>query len=69
MANYIPKAPIKRLLKDQGIERVSDEIVDLLVDDMELRLIDIAKKVGAVVEASGSKTAKSKHLIAIKSLL
>lgn len=69
MAVYIPKAPIKRLLKDQGIERVSDEIVDILVDDIEVRLIDIAKKVGAVVEASGAKTAKAKHLAAIKNLL
>jgi len=69
MAVYIPKAPVKRLLKDQGIERVSDEIVDILVDDIEVRLIDIAKKVGAVVEASGAKTAKAKHLAAIKNLL
>ena len=69
MAVYIPKAPVKRLLKDQGIERVSDEIVDILVDDIEVRLIDIANKVGAVVEASGAKTAKAKHLAAIKNLL
>jgi histone H3/H4 len=68
MSNGIPKAPIKQILKDQGIERVSDEIVDVLKDEIEASLIKMAKKIKVMLAATDSKTAKVKHLRMIKEL-
>ena len=40
----IPKAPVKRIMKEEGAERVSAEAVDALVDYLETDADAIARK-------------------------
>ncbi|MCX8200017.1 MAG: NFYB/HAP3 family transcription factor subunit [Candidatus Micrarchaeota archaeon] len=52
----IPRAPIERLVKRAGAERVSDGAVDAMIDALEEEAIKIATKAIKLARHAGRKT-------------
>jgi len=52
----IPRAPIERLVKRAGAERVSDSAVDAMIDALEDEAIKIATKAIKLARHAGRKT-------------
>lgn len=52
----IPRAPIERLVKRAGAERVSDSAVDAMIDALEEEAIKIATKAIKLARHAGRKT-------------
>lgn len=44
MKKILPRLPIKKLLKNYGINRISDEAVEELTRFLEIKLISIVKE-------------------------
>ncbi|MBN2154585.1 MAG: NFYB/HAP3 family transcription factor subunit [Candidatus Lokiarchaeota archaeon] len=56
---YIAKAPIRRLMKDEGAKLVAEAAVDLLINKLEKVATDVTKSAIKIV-----KTDKRKRLTA-----
>ena len=54
--NYIPVAPIKRIIKDSGAERVSDNAAKLLANVLEENARQISEKAVMMANVAGRKT-------------
>jgi histone H3/H4 len=52
---FISKAPIRRLMKDQGAFLVADEAVEFMIDHLQKLGIAITKKAVENVEKAGLK--------------
>lgn len=59
MAN-INKKIIKEVFKDAGIERVSAEVIDSLIEDMITRIESVAKEAKIILDEDGKKTLSTK---------
>lgn len=59
---YIPKAFIKRAIKNQGVDRLSQEVVDYLAMDIDKRLERVGKELRGLQVKTGLKTIKLQHL-------
>ncbi len=55
----IPVAPIERILKAAGAERVSREAAALLAEELEEIAMDIAKSAADLAKHAGRKTVKA----------
>ena len=65
----LPLAPLKRLFKQAGAERVSDDAMMLLADNLEDQTSIIAENAINMAKHAGRKTIKADDLeLAIKTL-
>ena len=59
---YISKAPLARLVRDNGGQRISEEFLEELGTMVEAYATSIAKGALFVAKMQESKTLKSKHM-------
>ena len=65
----IPKAPIARIIKESGAERVSEDAKAALADYLEEVARDVAKEANNVAKIAKRKTVKADDIkLAIKNL-
>lgn len=65
----IPKAPITRLMKDSGAERISDDAKDAITDYLEKTVKDITNEANIIAQDAKRKTIKKEDVeSAIKNL-
>ena len=65
----IPKAPIARIIKEAGAERVSDDAKEELAAYLEEVARNVAKEANAVAKIAKRKTVKADDIkLAIKNL-
>ena len=65
----IPKAPIARIIKESGAERVSEDAKAELADYLEEVARDVAKEANQVAKIAKRKTIKAEDIkLAIKNL-
>lgn len=55
----IPKAPVKRIIQEEGAERVSADAVDALVEYLEAEAEEVAKKAIIYAKYAKRKTVKA----------
>ena len=58
----IPKAPVKRIIKEEGAERVSDAAVDALVEYLEADADAVAKKAIEYAAIAKRQTVKAEDI-------
>lgn len=61
MAN-IPTAPVDRLMRKAGADRVSESAAKKMVEELEDYASDIARKAADVARHSGRKTVKAEDV-------
>ncbi|MGP8322427.1 MAG: histone-like protein [Methanosarcinaceae archaeon] len=59
---YIPKAPIKKIIHDAGAEKVSMGLVEEIGDRLEAYAFDLAKKAIIVCNFREEVVVRRKHL-------
>ena len=65
----IPKAPIARIIKESGAERVSEDAKAALAEYLEAVARDVAKEANNVAKIAKRKTVKADDIkLAIKNL-
>ena len=65
----IPKAPVARIIKESGAERVSEDAKDELAAYLEEVAREVAKEANAVAKIAKRKTVKAEDIkLAIKNL-
>ncbi len=52
----LPRAPVHRVMKSTGVERVSDKAVDKMIEYIEEVIKDITLKAKKAAEKAGRKT-------------
>lgn len=62
----LPLAPIKRVIKNAGAERVSDGAVEAMRDVLEEQAEELAKEAKQYAEHAGRKTVKKEDVRAAK---
>lgn len=58
----IPKAPVKRIIKEAGAERVSADAVDALVEFLEDYAEEVSKKAVSYAKYAKRKTVKGEDI-------
>ena len=58
----IPKAPIKRIIHEEGAERVSAEAVDALVEFLEAEAEEVSEKAVTYARYAKRKTVKAEDI-------
>ncbi len=56
MPRYLPKAPVARIIKEAGAERVSESATETLVYHLEKFGIEVAKQAAELARHAGRKT-------------
>ena len=65
----IPKAPVARIIKESGAERVSEDAKEALAEYLEEVARDVAKEANNVAKVAKRKTVKADDIkLAIKNL-
>ena len=65
----IPKAPVARIIKESGAERVSEDAKVALADYLDEVARNVAKEANAVAKIAKRKTVKAEYIkLAIKNL-
>ena len=65
----IPKAPVSRIIKESGAERVSEDAKVALADYLDEVARNVAKEANAVAKIAKRKTVKAEDIkLAIKNL-
>ena len=65
----IPKAPVARIIKESGAERVSEDAKVALADYLDEVARNVAKEANAVAKIAKRKTVKAEDIkLAIKNL-
>ena len=65
----IPKAPVARIIKESGAERVSEDTKVALADYLDEVARNVAKEANAVAKIAKRKTVKAEDIkLAIKNL-
>lgn len=59
----LPKAPVKRILSNSGVSRVSDDAVDALIDILEEYGEEISKKSIKLAKHADRKTIKASDIL------
>ncbi len=54
--NYLPLAPVERLVRKAGAERVSEDASEALADVLEEVAIDVSQKAVQLAKHAGRKT-------------
>lgn len=62
----LPLAPIKRIMKDAGAERVADDGVEAMRDAIEEMVIELAEEANQFATHAGRKTVKKEDVLAAK---
>lgn len=62
----IPLAPIKRVMKNAGAERVSDDAVEAMRDAMEDWAEDLAQDANTFATHAGRKTVQKEDVLAAR---
>lgn len=62
----LPLAPIKRIMKQSGAERVADDGVEAMRDVIEEQVIQLAKEANRFANHAGRKTVKKEDVMAAK---
>lgn len=58
----LPKAPVKRLMKNSGVERVSDDAVEQVREKLEELAEEISKDSAEAANHAGRKTVKREDI-------
>lgn len=65
----IPKAPITRIMKESGADRISDDAKDAIIDYLEELTRDITSEATKIAQIAKRKTIKKEDIeLAIKNL-
>ena len=64
----LPIAPVERIVKSAGIERISINATKALIDDAETYIASKAKKAYTLAQHTGRKTLREEDVIAASSL-
>ncbi|MBO7719703.1 MAG: histone family protein [Methanosphaera sp.] len=59
----LPKAPVKRILSNSGVSRVSDDAVDALIDVLEEYGEEISRRSIKLAKHADRKTIKASDII------
>ena len=59
----LPKAPVKRILSESGVSRVSDEAVEALIDILEEYGEEVSRKSIKLAKHANRKTIKANDII------
>jgi histone H3/H4 len=62
----LPLAPLKRLMKQAGAERVADDGVEAMRDVIEEEIEDLAQDATQFAQHAGRKTVKKEDVMAAK---
>lgn len=62
----LPLAPLKRILKRAGGERVSDDAVEALRDEVEERALDMAERARDYAQHANRKTVQREDVMAAR---
>ncbi len=62
----LPLAPLKRLMKQAGAERVADDGVEAMRDVIEEEVLDLAREANRFAQHAGRKTIKKEDVIAAR---
>ncbi len=68
-ARYLPLAPIGRIIRDAGAERVSDAAVELLERYMEKFALEVSRQAVSLAKHANRKTVSGEDIdLAIKTV-
>jgi histone H3/H4 len=62
----LPLAPLKRILRKAGGERVSDDAVEALRDEVEERALDMAERARDFAQHASRKTVQREDVMAAR---
>lgn len=60
--NFISKAPVRRLMQEEGASLISDEALDLLINTLEKHAVETTKKALEIVKDDKRKRITSKDI-------
>ena len=59
----LPKAPVTKIIRNAGAERVSEDATDALAKRLEAEAATLAKKAVSLAKHAGRKTVKAEEIL------